>query len=334
MFLGFVISKSNLKMDPYKVEENLNWPTPRNASEVKSFHGLASFYRKFIKNFSGVCAPMIDTIKGGRKCQFVWTSEANKSFEYLKRRVAKQPVLVLPNFHKVFTIECDASDKVVGGVLSQEGRPVAFFSEKLNEAKQKYSTYDLEMYGIVQSLRKWRHYLLPKEFVVYIDNLAPSFLNSQDKLNHQHMKWMEYLQAFTFTIKHKKGVANKVVDGLSRRNLTKKEIQLESISINSMKDMYHGDEDFQEGYQVCQEKGDKYHKEFSDFILQEGLLFKGSQLCIPKGSMRENIVKEKHCGGLVGHFGIDKTLELVKRFYFWPKMQTEIRKYVEGCVIC
>lgn len=95
-----------------------------------------------------------------------------------------------------------------------------------------------------------------------------------------------------------------------------KEIQLESIGINSMKDMYQGDEDFKELYQVCQEMGDKYHKEFLDFILQEGLLFKGSQLCIPKGSMRENIVKEKHCGGLEGHFEISKTLELVRIFYF------------------
>lgn len=172
VFLGFVISKSSLKMDPSKVEAILNWPTPRNASEVKSFHGLVSFYRKFIKNFSGVCAPMIDYINGGRKCQFVWTSEADKSFEYLKRRVAEQPILVLPNFHKVFTIECDACNKVVGGVLSQEGGPIALFSEKLNEANQKYSIYDLEMYVMVQSLGKWRHYLLPKEFVVYTDNHA------------------------------------------------------------------------------------------------------------------------------------------------------------------
>lgn len=148
VFLGFVISKSSLKMDTSKVEAILNWPTLRDASEVKIFHGLASFYRKFIKNFSGVCAPMIDTIKGGRKCQFVWTSEADKSFEYLKRRVAEQPIMVLPDFHKVFTIECDANNKAVGGVLTQEGRLVAFFSEKLNEAKQKYSTYDLEMYAM------------------------------------------------------------------------------------------------------------------------------------------------------------------------------------------
>ena len=64
----------------------------------------------------------------------------------------------------------------------------------------------------------------------------------------------------------------------------------------------------------------KYHTNFVDFMLQEGFLFKGSQLCIPKGSIRENIIKERHCGGLGGHFGLDKTLELVKRFYYWPKM--------------
>ena len=97
---------------------------------------------------------------------------------------------------------------------------MASFSEKLNEIKQKYSTYDLEVYAMVQSLRKWRHYLLPKEFFVYTDNHALRFLNRQEKLNHRHMKWIEFLQAYTFTIKHKKGETNKVADAPSRRNLT------------------------------------------------------------------------------------------------------------------
>lgn len=177
VFLGFVISKGNLKMDPSKVEAILNWPAPTNAIEVKSFHGLCSFYRKFIRKFSEICAPLIDTIKGGRKCVFVWTNEASRSFERLKKKIAELPILVLPDFHKVFVVECDASNRAIGGVLSQEGRPVAFFSEKLNEAKQKYSTYDLELYAMVQALRKWRHYLLPKEFIVFTDNHALSFLN-------------------------------------------------------------------------------------------------------------------------------------------------------------
>ena len=100
-----------------------------------------------------MCGPMIDTIKGGRKCKFAWTRDENQSFEYLKKKVAKAPILVFTNFNKVFTIECDGRNRAIGGVLSQEGKPVAFFSEKLNEGKQKYSTYDLEIHALVQCLR-------------------------------------------------------------------------------------------------------------------------------------------------------------------------------------
>ncbi|XP_057851724.1 uncharacterized protein LOC131061888 [Cryptomeria japonica] len=235
-------------MDPSKVEAILSWPAPTNAIEVKSFNGLCSFYRKFIRNFSGICAPLIETIKGGRKCVFVWTNEASRSFETLKRKIAELPTLVLLDFHKFFVVECDASNRAIGGVLRQEGRPVAFFSEKFNEATKKYSTYDLELYAMVQALRKWRHYLLPKEFIVFTDNHALSFLNRQEKLHHRHVKWMEFLQSYTFTIKHKKGVANKVANALSRRSLTIQEVQLESAGIHTIKDMYATDDDFMEIY--------------------------------------------------------------------------------------
>jgi hypothetical protein len=85
---------------------------------------------------------------------------------------------VLLSFKKLFIVECDASNLAIGAVLSQEGQPVAFHSETLDEAKRKYSSYDLEMYALVQALRKWRHYLLPKEFIVYTNNQDLSFLNS------------------------------------------------------------------------------------------------------------------------------------------------------------
>ena len=99
----------------------------------------------------------------------------------------------MPSFEKLFTLECDASGLAVGGVLSQEGRPVAFYSEKLNEAKKKYSSYDLELYALVQCIRKWRHYFLPKEFVVFTYNQALSYINTQEKPRNRHLKWMEYL---------------------------------------------------------------------------------------------------------------------------------------------
>ena len=101
----------------------MEWPTPRSATEVRSFHGLVSFYRKFIKNFSGICAPLTDTIRGDRK-EFKWTTKGMRSFEFLKKKVIEQPVLALLDFSKVFQVDCDASGSAIRALLSQEGNPM------------------------------------------------------------------------------------------------------------------------------------------------------------------------------------------------------------------
>ena len=126
----------------------IDWPSPRNIFEVRIFHGLSSFYRKFIKNFSGICASIFETIKKDRK-PFQWKTEDEKSFQFLKKKIIEQPLLKLPNFKHPFQVKCDASGVAIGVVLSQEDRPRAYFSEKLNYAKKKYSSYDKEFYAIV-----------------------------------------------------------------------------------------------------------------------------------------------------------------------------------------
>ena len=116
--------------------------------------------------------------------------------------------------------------------------------------------------------------------------------------------------------------------------MTIQNIALESAGISAIKGVYEEDEDFKDIYKVCVDMTERYHTEFSEFLIQDGYLFKGGLLCVPRSSIREYIIKEKHCGSLARHFGVDKTLESVRRFYFWPKLQTDVRKFVETCVVC
>ena len=144
------------------------------------FHGLASFYRKFIKNFSEIFATIIETFRESIQ-PVKLTKSADRNFKLLKKKITKKPILALPSFDKVFHVEIDASGMTIGVVLSQEHRRVPYFNEKSNEEKHKYSSYDKELYAIVQALKKWRNYLMPKEFVLYLDNHALQFINSQPK---------------------------------------------------------------------------------------------------------------------------------------------------------
>jgi hypothetical protein len=293
-------------MDLDKVDVIKNWPSPRNIFEVRSFHGLASFYRKFIRNFSEISTAMMDTVKKRHK-SFHWMAEAEKSFKLLKRKITKQPILVLPDFLKTFQVKCDTSGFSIGAVLSQKDRLIAYFSEKMNEAKVKYSTYNKEFYAIIQALKKWRHYLIPKEFFLYSDNHTLQFVTQQEKLNQRHVKWVEYMHNFTFVIKHISSTANKVANSLSRKCLLLQEFRVKTLGFDDLRDMYAVDPDFGEAYEAAENLVLRDKSPWIEYMIQEGFLFRGNQLCIPKCSMRENLLKEKHSGGLVGHFGHDKT---------------------------
>jgi len=202
IFLGYVVSEDGIKVENNKIEAIQSWPIPRSIHDVWSFHGLASFYRWFIRDFSTIMASMTKMIKGS---SFHWTSRAQEAFQEVKTKLTQAPVLALPCFTTVFEVECDASGIGIGGVLVQEGRPLAFFSEKLDDAKRKYSTYDKEFYATVRCLEHWSHYLIAREFILHSDHEAPKYIQGQHKLNSRHAKWVEYLQSFHFIIRHKSG---------------------------------------------------------------------------------------------------------------------------------
>ena len=183
VFLGFIISSEGVFADSQKVQAIVEWPEPKNIHEIQSFHGLASFYHRFIKGFSTIISPIIDCMKQG---EFVWTKAAAKAFNEVKQKMTEAPVMRLLDFTKPFEVECDVSGIGIGGVLSQEHHPIAYFNEKLNDAKQKYSTYNKEFYAIIRALWHWHHYLLSREFFIYSDHEALRYLHSQKKLNFRH----------------------------------------------------------------------------------------------------------------------------------------------------
>ena len=324
-FLGYIITAEGVRVDPGKIEAIHSWPIPGSTQDVRSFHGLASFYRRFIKNFSSIAAPLTDCIKGGK---FQWTEQAQRSFGELKKRLTEAPVLALPNFDQVFEVSCDASNTGIGAVMSQEGHPIAFFSEKLNEAKLKYSTYDKEFYAIVRALQHWSHYLLNKEFILYSDHEALKHLNSQQKINRRHAAWSEILQSYPFLLKHKAGTLNSVADALSRRHTLLTTLQAKVVGFEVIKELYKDDPDFRKAWNYTEAQP------FQQFHRHEDFLFRGKTLCIPQCSLREAIIWEAHNGGLAGHFGRDKTVALVKENFYWPKLERDINRHIQRCRTC
>ncbi|XP_074278621.1 uncharacterized protein LOC141602215 [Silene latifolia] len=241
VFLGYIVGKDGVSMDPSKVDAIQAWPIPKSTTEVRSFHGLASFYRRFIQGFSSIVAPITELTKKG---EFVWTNSAQKAFEEVKRKLCSGPVLALPDFNKLFEVECDASGVGIGAVLLQEKRPIAYFSEKLNGARLNYSTYDKEFYAIVRALDHWSHYLRPKPFILHSDHEALKHIHGQQKLNQRHAKWVEFLQSFTFSSKYKTGSSNVVADALSRRHSLLIELDARILGFEHIKELYKSDPEF------------------------------------------------------------------------------------------
>ncbi|KMT14518.1 hypothetical protein BVRB_4g072900 [Beta vulgaris subsp. vulgaris] len=215
MFLGHKISKGSVRMDEAKVNAIMDWEQPKSVPELRSFLGLANYYRKFIKGYSQKVSSLTDLLKKSQVWE--WTERCQSAFEDLKSAISSEPVLKLPEFDKPFEVHTDASGRAIGGVLVQEGHPVAFEGRKLKDAEERYSTHEKEMLAVVHCLRIWRHYLLGTKFIVLTDNVANTFFQSQKNLSPKQARWMEFLEEYDFTWQHKPGKHNMVPDALSRK---------------------------------------------------------------------------------------------------------------------
>lgn len=255
----------------------------------------------------------------------MWIEEATKAFQLIKQKLTSSPVLILPNFSQPFKLHCDVSKVGIGAVLSQQSKPVVYFSEKLNGAKMKYSTYDVEFYALVQALKHWYHYLIHSDFILYSDHEVLKHLHTQDKLSDRHAKWATYIQQFSFAIKHKPGVLNRVANALSRRSNFLTLMHAKVMGFKAFREL------LAENPYFSHVLADVAGGVESNFHVQDGYLFKGNRLCVPDFSLRLKIIKELHSEGHVEH---DKTFALVADAYFWLTLQKDVYKFVEHCHIC
>jgi hypothetical protein len=150
-YLGYIVDEHGVHADPTKIQTIRDWPTLTTLTELRSFLGLANFYRRFMLGFSHIAWALSQVTKGGGKAKFVWSESQQKYFVELKHRLCSAPVLSLPDLQKAFEIKIDASDYAVGAVLTQHGNPMAYHSEMLSDVVRKYPTYDKEMYSIIQT---------------------------------------------------------------------------------------------------------------------------------------------------------------------------------------
>ncbi|WJZ92849.1 hypothetical protein VitviT2T_011824 [Vitis vinifera] len=179
--LGHKISAGLIRMEKGKVQAIMEWSVPTKVTELWSFLGLANKYRRLIKGYSKKVSPFTDLLKKDNPWE--WSMQCQMAFEGLKEVISTKPVLQLPDLDLPFEVQIDASDRALGGVLVQEGHPVAFENRKLNNAEQRYSTHEKEMMVVVHYLQQWIHYLLGSIFIVVTDNVANTFFKTQKKLS-------------------------------------------------------------------------------------------------------------------------------------------------------
>jgi hypothetical protein len=325
-FLGHILTAEGVAIDPEKVTAVVNWKRPTSVTEIRSFQGLAGYYRRFIEGFSKIARSMTILLQKDKK--FEWTNACERSFCELKRRLTTAPVLVLSDIHKDFTIYCDTSRQGLGCVLMQEGRVVAYASRQLETHEQNYPTHDLELAAVVHALKIWRHYLIGNKCEIYIDHKSLKYIFTQSDLNLRQRRWLELIKDYNLEIHYHPSKANVVADALSRKAychhlVTQKpelseemrELNLTIVphSLNYNLTVYpvlddqikETQKDDEELMKIKTQTGENKAPDFR--VDQYGTLWFKKRLCVPEqGHFKNNIMDEAHNSTYSIHPGATK----------------------------
>ncbi|GJW34536.1 putative nucleotidyltransferase, ribonuclease H [Tanacetum coccineum] len=333
-FLGHVVNQNGIHVDPSKIEAVKNWKTPTTPSEIRSFLGLAGYYRRFIANFSKIAKPLTSLTQKNQK--YVWGMEQEEAFQTLKNNLCDAPILTLPDGVEDFVVYCDASNQGLGCVLMQRGKVIAYASRQLKIHEKNYTTHDLELGAVVFALKTWRHYLYGTKSVIYTDHKSLQHIFDQKELNMRQRRWIELFSDYECEIRYHPGKANVVADALSRKERLKpRRVRAMAMTIQT---------GMREKIQAAQSEAFKQENILAESLHGldqqmekkegESLYFMDRIWVSLVGEVRMVIMDEAYKSKYSMHPGADKMYPDLQDMYWWSGMKRDIATYVSKCLTC
>jgi hypothetical protein len=333
LYLGHVISDKGVSNDKSKIAPILQWKAPQNVKELRSFLGMAGYYRKFIRWYGVISRTLTDLLK--KSVPYVWNSEKESAFQALKQALSSTPVLALPDFAQTFVLETDACSKGIGDVLLQNGHPIAFLSKALGPKLQGLSTYEKECLAILMAVEKWRLYLQHAEFTIRTDQKRLMHLDDKRLSTPWQHKALTKLLGLTYKIVYKKGVDNRVADALSRHIHEDTEELLavsqckadwlEAVALGYLEDPVATNKLAQ--LAIKNPSG--------NYTLQQGIIRCKGRIWIGKNTaMQQEILHALHSSPIGGHSGFHATYHRVKHTFSWPGLKKQVSMFVAQCTVC
>ena len=366
LFLGHIVSSKGVHTDPVKIKVVSDLPDPKSTEQIRSFLGLAGYYRRFIPNFAAIASPLVELTK--KMAKFIWGSKQKEAFETLKALLCNAPILAYPQLDKQFILQTDASDLGLGAVLTQKdqfgkGHVIAYSSRSLTDREKGYSATEKEALAVVFAVNQFHVYLLGSKFLLVTDHSALRWLHSLE-LKGRLGRWVMDLQEFSFGVQHRSGVNNGNADSLSRLpyNLANSEqpalddtpvCTTTVVPTQSLLDAQLADPALSK---IIELKSQGFPRPpafvwehdvtlrtlwhcWDQLDLHDNLLVKKPNKEVPfpqytfviPRSLVPSVLQGIHSSPFSGHLGITKTLGRTRYRFYWPKMTVEIKDFVQKC---
>ncbi|GFY21014.1 hypothetical protein TNCV_3990581 [Trichonephila clavipes] len=341
-YLGHISSAKGVRTDSDKISAVKDWNCPTDVHQLRSFLGLCTYYRKFVKNFSTIVRLLHKLTEAKQK--FIWTVDCINAFNKLKDALTSSPVLAYLEIGKQFILDKDASHESTGAVLSQEidgqERVIAYFSKYLCKPERNYCVTRKELLAIVKDVAHFHPYLYGRRFLLRTDHASLTWLLNFKNSEGQIARWIQRLQEYDVEILHRKGSTHGNADALSRRPY-----QLDDPEIKPIIEFKESPDEKPSWQEIASfhPTTKRYWALWDSLYLRNGVLYRkwefddGKtfrwQLILPKSRV-STVLKELHGGPTGGHFGVMKTLQKVRQRFYWNNVRSDVEKCCRICDPC